>query len=109
MSYDTLRNLFALIGVASCLWWGGLWLSRFLGWVQASEIERQRAETAPVPAPAAVPRAAPGIPPEHIAAIAAAVAAMGGHMRAVRLTDTTTGQIWASEGRWLHQTSHQTH
>ena len=60
-------------------------------------------------ASAPAPLAEPGIPPEHIAAIAAAISAMGGNMRAVRLTDTTTGQIWASEGRWLHQTSHQTH
>ena len=46
------------------------------------------------------------MPADHVVAIAAAVAAYG--FRVVHIEDAATGNAWAAEGRWLHQTSHRT-
>jgi putative copper export protein len=95
----------------------GVCLSRFLSWVEQSEIARQKAEAegrkaAPrAAAPAVIAReleAEPdGVPAHHVAAIAAAVAAYG--YRVIHIADAGTGHAWAAEGRWRHQTSHLTH
>lgn len=86
-------------------------LLRFLSWVEQSEIARQKAEdeaerkASAARAVSAAPRQEPeGVPAEHIAAIAAAVAAFG--FRVIHIDDQA-GHAWASEGRWMHQTSHQ--
>jgi hypothetical protein len=85
------------------------YLGRFLGWIERSEIARQQAEAAAARNKAAAPADAgynpEGIPAHHIAVIAAAVAAYG--FRVVHIADHATGHAWASEGRWMHQTSHQ--
>ncbi len=47
------------------------------------------------------------VPPDHVAAIAAAVAALGAGLKVVRIADAATGRDWVAEGRWAHQTSHQ--
>lgn len=123
MTFDSLIDVLAVIGALTCLWWAVVGLVRLLGWVERSEIARQaeeaRAETRarlahPVPSPATSPKSkAPATldeaPADHLAAIAAAVAAIGGGFRVVRLIDPATGNVWASEGRWMHQTSHRVH
>ena len=48
------------------------------------------------------------VPPDHVAAIAAAVAALGAGLKIVHIVDAPTGLDWVTEGRWAHQTSHQT-
>jgi hypothetical protein len=119
MTFEILK--FALGAVA--LWFALVWLGRFLGWVERSEIARQKAEAesgkaaeinsglgAAAPARVAPASIAPehdGIPPYHVAVIAAAVAAYG--YRVVHIADAGTGRAWAAEGRRLHQTSHRTH
>ena len=106
MSYETLKfALEAALAVAAVLL-ALRFLARFLSWVERSEIARQQAEAAKArPAPTVKPPE--GAPPEHIAAIAAAVAACG--YRVVHIADAASGHAWAAEGRWIHQTSHRPH
>jgi hypothetical protein len=60
--------------------------------------------TTPVARPAAV--AVGGVPQEHLAAIAAAVAAMMGAHRIVRIETPDRGHGWTAEARTTHHTSH---
>ena len=94
------------------------YLGRFLSWVERSEIARQKAEAERAKDASEKPprRARRRCVPrrtrrrsrhDHIAAIAAAVAAYG--YRVVHIADAASGHAWASEGRWLHQTSHRPH
>jgi hypothetical protein len=91
------------------------YLVRFLQWVERSEIARQKAEaeterkrkTAAAAKAEAASAPADGVPADHVAAIAAAVATFG--YRVVHIADGASGHAWASEGRWMHQTSHRTH
>ncbi|NLH83692.1 MAG: hypothetical protein GX458_23020 [Phyllobacteriaceae bacterium] len=117
MTMDQVIDGLAVIGAVSCLYWLARALLAFLAWVERSEIERQARESdaeatgalsTAVAVGAASTVAMGGIPPEHVAAIAAAVAMIGGH-RLIRIQDETGGRAWTSEGRWLHQTSHRTH
>lgn len=109
MTLETAIDILAVIGAAACLWWAIVGLLRLLSWIERSEIARQEAEAAAErnrQAPAAAPA---GVPAEHVAVIAAAVAAMGDGLKVIHLVDTATGRVWALEGRWTHQTSHHTH
>jgi hypothetical protein len=115
MSTDTLTTILVLIGAGLILWYGGVWLGRFLSWIERSEIARQKAEAdakqsratpAPVPAPVSNPEA---IPAAHVAAIAAAVDAIGGAHAIVHIAVARNASVWAVEGRWLQQTSHRPH
>lgn len=112
ISFETARDVFAVIGCIATLWLAIKWLGRGLAWIERTEIERQEAEakTARVAPRAAASNATPGpemVPAEHVAAIAAAVAALGGGLRLVTIDDPTQGHAWALEGRWMHQTSHR--
>ena len=74
------------------------------GIVVALPLMRRREETqaqAPVEPPA-------GVPAEHIAAIAASVAALVGPSHIIHIEDRGRSTVWATEGRMLHQTSHAT-
>ncbi len=72
------------------------------GIVQALPLLRRRA-AAPAPTPA-VPAAM--VPPEHVAAIAAAVAAVVGPSHIIHIEDRGGTAAWTAEGRMIHQTSH---
>jgi len=111
---STVIDLILVVVALAVAWVAVRNLARFLTWVEKSEIARQKAETeaerrkAAPPKPAAAPAPAPeGIPADHVAAIAAAVAAFG--YRVVHIDDAAGGNAWASEGRWQHQTSHRPH
>ncbi len=54
--------------------------------------------------PSAEPAAA--VPPEHVAAIAAAVAAIVGPRHIIHIEDRGRAAAWTAEGRIMHQTSH---
>lgn len=71
-------------------------------------LSRQATVTAPVIAkPAAVLQPdVVGIPQEHLAVIAAAVAAMFGAHRIVRIESAARGYSWTAEARSVHHTSH---
>ncbi len=72
------------------------------GIVQALPLFRRRAAR-PAPAPA-LPATA--IPPEHVAAMAAAVAAIVGPSHIIHIEDRGRTAAWTTEGRMIHQTSH---
>jgi hypothetical protein len=63
----------------------------------------QAADRATQPPPEA---AAVGVPPEHVAAITAAVAAVMGPGHIIHFEDRGRAAAWTAEGRMLHQTSH---
>jgi len=62
------------------------------------------------PKPDAAPDTAAGpaaaVPPEHVAAIAATVAAMAGEHHIIHIDDRGRDAVWTAEGRMIHQTSH---
>jgi len=62
--------------------------------------------TAPARETETVPEPAPAVPPAHIAAIAAAVASVVGTRHIIHIEDRGRGAVWATEGRLIHQTSH---
>ncbi|WP_294534515.1 hypothetical protein [uncultured Rhodoblastus sp.] len=114
MTFNTLTTIFAVLAGGALLWWGILKLGKFLQWVERSEIERQAAEAAAkksskAPAPKLALASLHGaIPAAHLAAIAAAVGAIGGVHAIVHISLAGTAN-WASEGRRLQQTSHRPH
>jgi hypothetical protein len=107
MDVDSLKLALGAVVAVAALWFAITRLARFLSWVEQSEIARQEAEKAGAVAPGAAPPAPEGVPPHHVAAIAAAVAACG--YRVVHIADAGAGHAWAAEGRRLHQTSHRPH
>ncbi|WP_404381081.1 OadG family transporter subunit [Caenispirillum salinarum] len=72
---------------------------------QAAQVPQTRPAGAPADSAAAAPE---GIPPHHLAAIGAAVAAvMPGRYRLVRVTiPPHTMPAWVNEGRFEHMSSH---
>lgn len=72
---------------------------------QAAHTET-KAPAKPAPAVAAARPIAAGIPQEHIAVIAAAVASMMGAHRIVHIEMANRGFGWTSEARTTHHTSH---
>ncbi len=64
----------------------------------------RRNEAAPTPRPGALDSSA--VPPEHVAAIAAAVATMVSPRHIIHIEDRGRATAWSAEGRMIHQTSH---
>ena len=103
----TVGNWLAIVGLLSLIYWG---------WLIAVALQNRAARARTVPAPAASPVLASadavgvpgGIPDGDIAVIAAAVHAVLGAGRILHLVPDDGGRTWASEGRWLQQTSHKT-
>lgn len=50
--------------------------------------------------------AAGAVPPEHVAAITAAIAAVIGEHHILHIEDRGRGRVWTAEGRMMHHTSH---
>lgn len=72
-----------------------------------AELEAAKTSVKSKPVPAAPsPIVAAGVPQEHLAAIAAAVAAMMGAHRIVHIEAPNRGFGWTSEARATHHTSH---
>jgi type VI protein secretion system component VasK len=102
----TIGNWLAIIGLLSLMYWA---------WLIVAALQRRKAATpsAPVVAAAQAAPAAARAPPQvdpaadDIAVIAAAVQAMLGGRRMVRLPPDTGDSHWASDGRWMQQMSHQ--
>jgi hypothetical protein len=62
----------------------------------------------PTPVPAAPPASA-DVPPEHLAAIGAALAAVLGAHRIVRIDIPGHSRDWTAEARSVHHASHRPH
>ena len=97
--------------------WAGIVITvglMYLAWrLIAAFQHRSRGPRNALAAPAATPTPAPaqpapdaGPPPEDIVVIAAAVKAMLRAHRIVHIETSNAPQVWALEGRWMHQTSH---
>ena len=106
MTLETLTDIFAAIGAAACLWWGVVLTGRLSRRIDRPGALRQEDEARRLAPDSPSAKGEEAIPAEHVAAIAAAVAACG--HRVVHI-DPTGGSAWVSEGRWIHQTSHRTH
>jgi hypothetical protein len=94
------------------LWLALRYIGRGLVWIERAEIARQKAEAAEerkrksaATQARQAAQAPEGVPPHHVAAIAAAVATYG--YRVVHIAEDASGRAWAAEGRWMHQTSHR--
>jgi hypothetical protein len=85
----------------------------YLAWRIVAAFQHRSRRNLKTPAASATPTPAPaqpapdtGPPPEDIVVIAAAVQAMLGAHRIVHIETSNAAQVWAVEGRWMHQTSH---
>ena len=67
-----------------------------LPWLRRRDVTQAQRSLAP----------AADVPPEHVAAIAAAMAAVFGPKHIIHIEDRGRTAIWAAEGRMIHQTSH---
>ncbi len=74
--------------------------------VPAPAVAAATPSLAPVAAPAPAPVVANGVPPEHVAAIAAAVYALAGGAAVLRIEDGRHRTAWVTEGRLAHHSSH---
>lgn len=90
-----LGGLAVVMGVLTLLWGA----TALVGRIFAARPPADTALPAPAPAPAAV--STPAVPPHHVAAIAAVVAAMtGGRCRVVRVAAATPAALaWVQQGR----------
>jgi len=98
------ENWLAIIGVISLMYWTWRISAAFVG-------HRRGKEGAVLPAPASTTgqlsaAAAPAVYESDIAVIAAAVYAVLGAHRILHVQPERQGRIWAAEGRWMQQTSH---
>jgi hypothetical protein len=96
---DTVINGLAVIGAIACVIW-------LIKGIKALSANTQSSDVATTPTQAGV-----AINPanDDIAVIASAVYAMLGSHRIVHIEDASKGHLWAAEGRWMHQTSHNPH
>lgn len=95
-----------LIGAGTCIYWFIRFLALIVRVVQPPPETLQDAAQPPIPQSPAPPAVHDGPPPEHVAAIAAVVAAIMGEHRLIHLDDGQNSFSWSAEGRWIHQTSH---
>lgn len=119
MTFGAVIDVLAAIGAGTCLYFAIMGLRRLLPISRIGPFERTAVVRPAVPEKAAGgeradddPRLGPDphsadVPPDHVAAIAAAVAALGSGLKVVHIADAATGRDWVAEGRWAHQTSHQ--
>ena len=66
----------------------------------------RRREVAQAAAQSPAAPAVATVPPEHVAAITAAVAAIMGPRHIIHIEDRGRAAAWTTEGRMIHQTSH---
>jgi hypothetical protein len=98
----TIGNWLAIIGLLSLMYWA---------WLIVAALQRRKAAPSAAIASATPPATRPvvetGPPADDIAVIAAAVQAVLGARRLVRIAPDGGDSHWASEGRWMQQTSHK--
>ena len=102
----TIGNWLAILGLLSLMYWA---------WLIVAALQRRKTEkpsprlliAAPQVRPDEAPSQDAAIPHDDIAVIAAAVQAMLGAHRLVRIAADTGDSHWASEGRWMQQMSHR--
>jgi len=110
--FETVKFGLEAVAAVVVLWLALRYIGRGLVWIERAEIARQKAEAAEerkrksaATQARQAAQAPEGVPPHHVAAIAAAVATYG--YRVVHIAEDASGRAWAAEGRWMHQTSHR--
>ena len=106
---NAIRDMFLVYGIAIVV--SMLVAVVIRGIVMVLSRQAAQPETKTPAKPKSTPTAAPlpavaGVPQEHLAAIAAAVAAMMGAHRIVHIATATRGFGWTAEARTVHHTSH---
>ncbi|MER2526719.1 MAG: hypothetical protein ABTR07_02205 [Candidatus Competibacter denitrificans] len=79
---------------------------RGIVWVLSRQAAQAEASAPAKPAPTVAQLALSGVPQEHLAVIAAAVASMMGAHRIVHIEMANRGFGWTAEARTTHHTSH---
>lgn len=104
-TWDAIGDMFVIYGIVIVISMLVAVVIRGIVWVLSRQAQEEPVKAPAKPAPVAQPALA-GIPQEHIAAIAAAVAAMMGAHRIVRIEAPSRGFGWTAEARTVHHTSH---
>lgn len=102
----TIGNWLAIVGLLSLMYWAWLIVAA-LQRRKAAKTAASVAEVAEATPAAARTALAADPADDDIAVIAAAVQAMLGAHRLVRLLPESGDSHWASEGRWMQQMSHK--
>jgi Na+-transporting methylmalonyl-CoA/oxaloacetate decarboxylase gamma subunit len=102
-SWDAIGEMFVIYGIVIVISLLVAVVIRGIVWVLSRQARQEEAK-APIK-PAARPVLA-GVPQEHLAVITAAVAAMMGAHRIVRIETAARGFGWTAEARTVHHTSH---
>ena len=104
---DAIGDMFVIYGIVIVVSMLVALVIRGIVIVLSRQAEKEAAKAPAKPTPVARPAAmASGVPQEHLAVIAAAVAAMMGAHRIVRIETPDRGFGWTSEARSSHHTSH---
>lgn len=106
---DLIINSFIMYGLVIVISFLAACLIKAIVTVLAKAEDRKKAKFKVTKATTTGSAAASGIPPDHIAAISAAVYAMLGSHRIVHISDQARGTSWSLEGKLLHQSSHNVH
>ena len=105
-TFDAIGDMFVIYGIVIIISMLVALVIRGIVWVLSRQAVQAEAKALLKPVPAAVPPAIAGIPQEHLAVITAAVAAMMGAHRIVRIDAPGRGYSWTAEARSVHHTSH---
>jgi heme/copper-type cytochrome/quinol oxidase subunit 2 len=104
---DAIGDMFVIYGIVIVISMLVAVVIRGIVWVLSRQAEQAEAKAPVKPAHAvAAQPAMVGIPQEHLAVIAATVAAMMGAHRIVRIDAPGRGYSWTAEARSVHHTSH---
>ncbi len=105
---DAIGDMFVIYGIVIVISMLVAAVIRGIVIVLSRQAEKEAAKAPAKPAPVARPAAVAvgGVPQEHLAVIAAAVAAMMGAHRIVRIETPDRGFGWTAEARTVHHTSH---
>jgi hypothetical protein len=102
----TMTNWLAIIGLVSLIYWAWRIVAAFQHRIASPQAAKSEAVASSIAPAAGGETAYTGAPPEHVAAIAAAITAMLGAHHIIHLEAVGPGQNWGAEGRWMQQTSH---
>ncbi len=103
---DAIGDMFVIYGIVIVVSMLVALVIRGIVIVLSRQAEKDAAKAPAKPAPVAPQSILTGVPQEHLAVITAAVAAMLGAHRVVRIETPDRGFGWTSEARSSHHTSH---
>ena len=102
-TWDAIGDMFVIYGIVIVISMLVAVVIRGIVWALSRQAKQEEVKA---PAKPAMQPALVGVPPEHLAVITAAVAAMMGAHRIVHIATATRGFGWTAEARTVHHTSH---